>query len=152
MLHYFRRKINNGTALGMLGHQPGPVPLLFWPGQLGFPVPLFFSAGTRPGASIYFSTMAVTLFFTASVHRGNAVTSRFSSKSYAWLGLAGRFHYFFSAGPAGVSGSIIFFRPGQLSCPVPLFIFGPGRLGCPVPLFYLASRKINNGTAGNIKN
>ena len=126
--------------------------IFVWPGQLGFPVPLFFSAGTRPGASIYFSTMAVTLFFTASVHRGNAVSSRFSSKSYAWLGLAGRFHYFF--------------RPGQLGCPVPLFFFGQassavrfhylfsGRAGWAVRFhyFYLASRKINNGTAKNKNN
>ena len=71
----FRRKINNDTALGMLGHQSGPVSLFFsglasWAAGI-----IIFSAGTRPGAWIYFSTMAVILFFAASVRRGNAVSS-----------------------------------------------------------------------------
>ena len=33
----FRRKINNGTALGMLGHQPGPVPLFVLARPAGLP-------------------------------------------------------------------------------------------------------------------
>ena len=73
-----RRKINYVTAFRMLGHQPGPVSLFFLARPAQLCGNIIFSAGTRPGARIYFLPVAVTLFFAASMQRGNAVSSRFS--------------------------------------------------------------------------
>jgi len=86
----------------------------------------FFSAGTRPGARIYSLLVAVTLFSTASMHRGNAVSSRFSSKSYVWLGSAVRCYYFFGWASSAVR-----------CC----YFFGPGRLGWPVPWIFIRLRE-----------
>ena len=56
----FRRKINHVMALGMLGHQPGPMTLFFSarPAQLCHD--FIFLASTRPGAVIYFLPVAMT--------------------------------------------------------------------------------------------
>ena len=131
--------MNNGTAVGMLGHQPGPVPLfLFGQASWAFRFHYFFfrlAPGLGPvfifdhGRDFIFrgfrakGKRSVQLILTEIVCLAGlgCPVSLFCFGLASW---AARFHYFFRAGPAGLSGFIIFFGPGRLGWPVSLFIFG----------------------------
>ena len=126
----------NDTALGMPGHQPGPVSLFSSrPGRLGCPVSLFcFGWHQAWGLDLFFDH-GCDFIFCGFRAKGKRSVQLILTKIVCLAGLgcpvslfffdraswAARYHYFFRAGPAGLPGIIIVFGPGRLDWPVSLF-------------------------------
>ena len=119
----FRRKINNDTALGMVGHQPGPVSLFFsglasW--AAGIIICFRLAPGLRPGfifrpwPRFHFSRLPCEgeTQCPADSHQNRMLGRARLSGIIIFFGRASwaaRYHYFFRAGPAGLAGIIIYF-------------------------------------------